>query len=62
MLSLFSSLCLAFASPIRTTAAIVCLTLVVGRDYQKFWLSVENHCFTKTKKTTKSIKHLGGKW
>jgi hypothetical protein len=31
MLSLFSSLCLAFASPNRTTAAIGCLTLIVGR-------------------------------
>jgi hypothetical protein len=32
MLSLLSSLCLAFASPSRTAAAIGCLTLVVGRD------------------------------
>jgi hypothetical protein len=62
MLGLLSSLCLPFASPSRTAAAIGCLTLVVGRDYHMFWLSVENHCFTKTKKTTKLMKHLGGKW
>jgi hypothetical protein len=31
MLSLLPSLCLVFASPTRTTAAIGCLTLIVGR-------------------------------
>jgi hypothetical protein len=36
MLSLLSSLCLAFASPSRTAAAIGCLTPVVGRDHHMF--------------------------
>jgi hypothetical protein len=54
------SLCLVFASPNRTTAAIGCLTLIVGRVIILFWLSVKKPCFAKPRKTTKLMNHLGG--
>jgi hypothetical protein len=51
MLSLLSRFCLAFASPSRVVAAIgLCFTLVVGRVYHMFWLSVENQVFRKLRK------------
>jgi hypothetical protein len=41
---MLKSLMLAFASPSRFAATIgLCLTLVVGRVFHMFWLSVENH-------------------
>jgi hypothetical protein len=41
---MIKSLWLAFASPSRFAAAIgLCLTLMVGRVFHMFWLSVENH-------------------
>jgi hypothetical protein len=51
MLSLLSSFCLALASSSRIAAAIdFCFTLVVGRVYHMFWLSVENQVFGKLRK------------
>jgi hypothetical protein len=51
MLSLLSSFFLAFASPSRIAAAIgLCFTLVVGRVYHMFWLSIENQVFGKLRK------------
>jgi hypothetical protein len=51
MLSLFLSFSLAFASPSKIVAAIgLCLTLIMGRVYHMFWLSVENQVFGKLRK------------
>jgi hypothetical protein len=51
MLSLLSSVCLAIASPSRIAAAIgLCLTLVVGREFTCFGLSVENYVLQKLRK------------
>jgi hypothetical protein len=51
MLSLLSSFSLDFTSPSKIDATIgLCLTLVVGRVYHMFWLSVENQVFGKLRK------------